>query len=122
MVRSTCEHYAQQDYVKAMALNLFTEETRANATLVAVKEPSKLTTSEVESLLLETAEIDVGLQTLRTWMKALDHLYAGALTEPCTDVRHHRSRTAHRCQSGGVYVFVSRRTRGIHGVSCALRN
>jgi hypothetical protein len=74
--------YDQQAYVMSMALTLLNEETRVNAVLVVAQQPSKLTPAEIESLLIRTAEIDLGTSTLETWMKALDDMYARALAKP----------------------------------------
>jgi hypothetical protein len=74
--------YAQQEYVNATALNLFDEETRVNAALVVAKDPSKLIPTEVERLMIRSAEIDLALATLEAVMKALDDMYGDALTEP----------------------------------------
>jgi hypothetical protein len=43
---------------------------------------SKLTPTEIENLLIKTAEIDLQAATLETWMKALDDMYTRALTKP----------------------------------------
>lgn len=74
--------YGQQEYVMSMALALVNEESRVNAVLVVAQEPSKLIPAEVESLLIRTAEIDQEASTLETWMKALDDMYAQALSKP----------------------------------------
>jgi hypothetical protein len=74
--------YDQQAYVMSMALTLANEESRVNAILVVAQEPSKLIPAEIESLLIRTAEIDLETSTLETWMKALDDMYAQALTKP----------------------------------------
>jgi hypothetical protein len=74
--------YSQQEYVMSMALTLQNEESRVNAVLVVAQEPSKLNPAEIESLLIRTAEIELGASRLETWMKALDDMYAKALTRP----------------------------------------
>ena len=74
--------YGQQEYVMPMALNLVNEESRINAALVVAQEASKLTPTEIENLLIKTAEIDLQAATLETWMKALDDMYTRALTKP----------------------------------------
>jgi hypothetical protein len=73
--------YGQQEYVMSMALTLQNEESRVNAVLVVAQEPSKLNPAEIENLLIRTAEIDLGASRLETWMKALDDMYAKALTK-----------------------------------------
>jgi hypothetical protein len=73
--------YGQQEYVMSMALTLQNEESRVNAVLVVAQEPSKLNPAEIENLLIRTAEIDLGAARLETWMKALDDMYAKALTK-----------------------------------------
>jgi hypothetical protein len=74
--------YAQQGYVNGMALTLLNEESRVNAVLDVAQEPSRLIPAEIESLLIKTAEIDREASTLETWMKALDDMYARALSKP----------------------------------------
>jgi hypothetical protein len=74
--------YDQQAYVMSMALTLGSEESRINAALVVAQGPSKLIPAEIESLLIRTAEIDLEASRLETWMKALDEMYARALTKP----------------------------------------
>jgi hypothetical protein len=74
--------YAQQEYVNSMALALVNEESRVRARLVVVKNPSKLMPSEIDTLLIGSAEIDQGFATLDTTMKALDDMYTDALTKP----------------------------------------
>jgi hypothetical protein len=74
--------YDQQEYVMSMALTLQNEDSRVNAVLVVAREPSKLNPAEIDSLLIRTAEIDLDASRLETWMKALDDMYARALTKP----------------------------------------
>jgi hypothetical protein len=74
--------YDQQAYVMSMALTLGSEESRINAALVVAQGPSKLIPAEIESLLIRSAEIDLEASRLETWMKALDEMYARALTKP----------------------------------------
>jgi hypothetical protein len=74
--------YGQQEYVMSMALTLVNEESRVNAVLDVAREPSKLGPTEIASLLIRTAEIDRLASTLETWMKALDDMYARALSKP----------------------------------------
>jgi hypothetical protein len=74
--------YSQQEYVTSMALTLLNEESRVNAVLVVAQEPSKLIPTEIESLMIRTAEIDLEASVLQTWMKALDDMYERALSKP----------------------------------------
>ena len=74
--------YEQQEYVMSMALTLLNEESRVNAILVVAQQPAKLIPAEIESLLIRTAEIDLQASTLETWMRALDEMYARALSKP----------------------------------------
>jgi hypothetical protein len=71
--------YAQQEYVNSAALAVVNEETRASAPLQVAKDPAKLSSAEVETLLIRSAEIDLSIATLETMMKALDDMYAEAL-------------------------------------------
>jgi hypothetical protein len=68
--------YFQQNYNNSTALTLVTEETKIAAPLWVVHDPSKLTPAEIESMLIRSAEIDLGIRTLQTTMKGLDEMYA----------------------------------------------
>ena len=71
--------YAQQQYINATALSILGEETRAAAALEVAGAPSRLTTGQIEALLIKSAEIDLSFASLETTMKSLDDWYAGAL-------------------------------------------
>jgi hypothetical protein len=61
--------YGQQDYVNATAVAIVNEESRVGAPLEVAKNPSKLNPTEIETLLIRSAE-------------ALDDNYREALKAP----------------------------------------
>jgi hypothetical protein len=74
--------YAQQEYINATALAIVSEDTKTGAALEVAREPSKLIPTEIETLLIKSAEIDRSFENLESTMKALDDLYMEALTKP----------------------------------------
>lgn len=74
--------YGQQEYVNSAAIAVLTEEATTAAPLRAAgMDTSKLLPSEIEILLLKTAETDMRLATLQSTMQSLDVLYSKTLTE-----------------------------------------
>lgn len=71
--------YLQQEYVNSTALAIVNEETRASAPLEVARDPSKLSPTEIETLLIKSAEIDLSFATLETTMRSLDDMYTEAL-------------------------------------------
>jgi hypothetical protein len=71
--------YGQQEYINATAIAIINEESRAGAPLEVAKEPAKLTPSEIELLLIKSAEIDQSLGSLQSTMQSLDDTYVQAL-------------------------------------------
>jgi hypothetical protein len=67
--------YLQQDYINSTALSIVSEESKAGAALEAAVDPSKLSPSEIQTLLLKSAEINLSLSTLQTTMKSLEDMY-----------------------------------------------
>src|SRR5580698_1212866 len=68
--------YLQQDYVNSTALSIVSEESKAGAALEAAVDPSKLSPSEIQTLLLKSAEINLSLSTLQSTMKSLEDMYS----------------------------------------------
>lgn len=72
--------YAQQQYINATVLRVLDEETKAAASLEVAGAPTGLTTAEIETLLIKSAELDQSFAELETTtMKALDDWYLEAL-------------------------------------------
>jgi hypothetical protein len=72
--------YAQQEYINATALSILNEETKVAAALQVAGSPAGLTSSEIENLLIKSAELDQSFAKLQAFtMKALDHFYVEAL-------------------------------------------
>jgi hypothetical protein len=74
--------YSQQDYVNATAVAILNEESRVGAPLEVARDAAKLNATEIETLLIRSAEIDLSFATLQSTMKALDDNYADALKGP----------------------------------------
>ena len=74
--------YSQQDYVNATAVAILNEESRVGASLEVARDAAKLNSTEIETLLVRSAEIDLSFATLQSTMKALDDNYAEALKGP----------------------------------------
>jgi hypothetical protein len=71
--------YGQQDYVNETALAIIREESKAAAPLEVAVDPTRLTFSETEALLIRTAEIDQSIRSLQSTMKSLDDFYGREL-------------------------------------------
>jgi hypothetical protein len=67
--------YLQQDYINSTALEIVSEESKAGAALEAANDPSNLNASEIQTLLVKSAEINLSLGTLQTTMKGLEDMY-----------------------------------------------
>jgi hypothetical protein len=68
--------YLQQDYINETAIAIVGEESKAGAALEAAIDPSNLGPSEIQSLLLKSAEINLSLSTLQSTMTGLEGMYS----------------------------------------------
>ena len=73
--------YLQQDYINSTALAIVTEESKAGAALEAAVDPSNLSPSEIQTLLLKSAEINLSFSTLQSTMKGLENMYLEQVQE-----------------------------------------
>ncbi len=71
--------YLQQDYINATAIEIVSEESKAGAALEVAADPSNLSASEIQTLLLKSAEINLSLGTLQITMKGLEGMYSDEL-------------------------------------------
>ncbi len=71
--------YSQQDYVNSQALAMFTEAPKSAAFLKIPKDPSALSPSDIQAMLISLAESDIRLATLQNLMTPLDSMYAQAM-------------------------------------------
>jgi hypothetical protein len=71
--------YLQQDYVNNQALTLFTEAPKSAAFLRIAKDPSALSPSDIQSMLIGLAESDIKMATLQNLVTPLDALYTEAI-------------------------------------------
>jgi hypothetical protein len=78
LINAYADVYLQQDYVNAQALAILNEEPKSAAFLIIAKEPSALSPSDIQSMLISLAESDVKLATLQDLMKSLDGMYTKA--------------------------------------------
>ena len=72
------EIYLQQGYVNSMALAILNEEPKSAAPLQIAVEPSALSATDIQSMLLNLAECDIKLATLQDVTKSLDKMYQQA--------------------------------------------
>jgi len=76
LINAYADLYSQQDYVNAQALIILDEEPKSAAFLQIAKDPSALSPSDIQSMLISLAESDIKLATLQNLMKPLDEMYA----------------------------------------------
>ena len=58
---------------------MFNDEPKSAAFLKIAKDPSALSPSDIQSMLISLAESDIKLATLRDVMKPLDEMYTNAM-------------------------------------------
>jgi hypothetical protein len=71
--------YFQQEYVNTQAIAIVNDEPKAAAPLRIAKDPSALSPSDIQSMLISLAETDIKLATLQTVMESLDKMYSEAM-------------------------------------------
>ena len=74
--------YSQQTYVNDIALAIVGDETKIAAPLRITQDANALQPSEIQAMLLATAEADMRMETLQSLMRFLDEDYAEALKTP----------------------------------------
>jgi hypothetical protein len=79
LINAYAELYLQQDYVNTQALAIFNDAPKTAAFLQIAKDPSALSPSDIQSMLIGLAESDIKLVTLQNLMKPLDEMYTKAL-------------------------------------------
>ena len=79
LINAYSELYFQQDYVNAQALAIINDAPKSAAFLLIARNPSALSPSDIQSMLISIAESDIKLATLQNLMKPLDEMYAKAL-------------------------------------------
>jgi hypothetical protein len=79
LINAYAEIYLQQDYVNTQALAIVNDEPKSAAFLRVAKEPSALSPSDIQSMLISLAESDIKLATLQDVMKPLDVMYTKAM-------------------------------------------
>ena len=79
LINAYSELYFQQDYVNAQALAIINDAPKSAAFLLIARDPSALSPSDIQSMLISIAESDIKLATLQNLMKPLDEMYAKAL-------------------------------------------
>jgi hypothetical protein len=81
LINAYTEVYFQQEYVNTQALAIVNDEARSAAPLQVAMEPSALTPSDIQSMLINLAESDIKLATLQNVMKSLGTMYTDAMRE-----------------------------------------
>jgi hypothetical protein len=79
LINAYAELYLQQDYVNTQALAIFNDAPKTAAFLQIAKDPSALSPSDIQSMLIGLAESDIKLATLQNLMKPLDEMYTKAM-------------------------------------------
>jgi hypothetical protein len=79
LINAYAEVYSQQDYVNAQALAMFNDVPKSAAFLQIAKDPSALSSSDIQSMLISLAESNIKLATLQDIMKPRDEMYANAM-------------------------------------------
>ena len=79
LINAYAELYLQQDYVNTQALAIINDEPKSAAFLQIAKDPSALSPSDIQSMLISLAESDIKLATLQNLMKPLDKMYTEAM-------------------------------------------
>ena len=75
LINAYADLYSQQDYVNTQALVIINEEPKSAAFLQIAKDPSALSPSDIQSMLISLAESDIKLATLQNLMEPLDEMY-----------------------------------------------
>jgi len=73
------EIYFQQEYVNTQALAVMNDQAKSAAPLQVAIEPSALSPSDIQSMLVSLAESNIKLATLQDLMKSLDKMYTDAM-------------------------------------------
>jgi hypothetical protein len=79
LIDAYAEIYIQQDYVNAQALAIFSDEPKSRAPLQVARDPSALSPSDIQSMLISLAETDIKLATLQDINKPLEKMYTEAM-------------------------------------------
>jgi hypothetical protein len=79
LINAYAELYLQQDYVNTQALAVINDEPKSAAFIQVAKDPSALSPSDIQSMLISLAESDIKLATLQNLMKPLDDMYTKAM-------------------------------------------
>jgi cell division protein FtsB len=73
--------YSQQEYVDTRAIAIMDDEPKSAAPLRVAQDPSALSPSDIQSMLISLAETDIKLATLQLVMKSLDEMYMKAMKD-----------------------------------------
>jgi len=78
LINAYAQLYLQQDYVNAQALAIINDEPKSAAFLQIAKDPSALSPSDIQAMLISLAESDIKLSTLQNIMTPLNEMYTKA--------------------------------------------
>jgi hypothetical protein len=79
LINAYTEVYSQQEYVNTQAIAIVDDEPKSAAPLRVAKDPSALSPTDIQSMLISLAETDIRLATLQSVMKSLDEMYTKAM-------------------------------------------
>jgi hypothetical protein len=79
LINAYTEVYSQQEYVNTQAIAIVDDEPKSAAPLRVAKDPSALSPTDIQSMLISVAETDIRLATLQSVMKSLDEMYTKAM-------------------------------------------
>jgi hypothetical protein len=79
LINAYAEIYLQQDYVNTQALAIINDAPKSAAFLRVAKDPSALSPSDIQSMLISLAESDIKLATLQNVNQPLGEMYTKAM-------------------------------------------
>jgi hypothetical protein len=79
LINAYTELYFQQEYVNTQALAIMNDGAKSAAPWKVAIDPSTLSASDIQAMLVNLAESDIKLATLQILMKSLDEMYTNAV-------------------------------------------
>ena len=79
LINAYTEVYTQQQYVNAEAVGIIDDEPKSAAALRIARDPSALTPTDIQAMLVSLAETDIRLATIQSLMESLDEMYTKAI-------------------------------------------
>ena len=79
LINAYTEVYTQQQYVNAEAVGIIDDEPKSAAALRVANDPSALSPTDIQAMLISLAETDIRLATVQSLMESLDEMYTKAI-------------------------------------------